>query len=245
MGAEVASLMLAKYISLAFGALVVASFAWAGCSSDDVTVGPAADAGGDRGTQGDPPNGPDANASRVLGPGEVQLTYGSCPAKTPCGGDPIGVWTYSEGGCIAELTSELCRDLRVIDSFIKAKGTVTIGPTSFKREIVALTQAKVELPKACAQGLSCSFVGTGLKLPPPNGAGFDVADCVDGPTPETCICDVERRVTETTDSDYTISESTIRTGTGETYDYCVEGSKMTYRDKFQGFVDGNIVMTKN
>jgi hypothetical protein len=238
--------MLAKYIGLAFGTFVVASFAWAGCSSDDVSIGPAADAGGDRSVTGDPPDPgtPDANNGRTLGPGEVQLTYGSCPAKTPCGGDPIGVWTYSEGGCISELTSELCRDLKVIESFIKAKGTVTIGPTSFKREVFALTQAKVELPKACARGLSCSFVGTGLKLPPPNGAGFDVADCVDGATPETCLCNVEKRVTETTDSDYTISSNTIVTGDGQRYDYCIEGTKMTYRDKFQGFVDGNIVMTK-
>jgi hypothetical protein len=235
--------MLVKYIGFACCTVALASFAWAGCSSDDVTITPA-DAGTDRATEVDPPDtGAAPDPSRILGPGEVRFTFDACPATTPCGGDPKGVWSLSEGGCLAELSTEICPALRVVDSFVKAKGTVTITATTIKREIATLVQATVELPKSCARGLSCSFVATGLKLPPPNGAGFDVAECVDGTAADTCVCKGEKRLTETTESDYTVSGNTIVTS-DQRYDFCVEGTKMTYRDKFQGEVDANIVMTK-
>jgi len=235
--------MLARTIGLTLATIATAGLAWVGCSSDDAATPSVSDAGSD--APGPVTPTPEASTSgRTLQPGEVTLSYGSCPALTPCGGDPVGVWTYAESGCVAELTTALCANLKVVDVFVKAKGTVTVTPTSFKREVVALTQGTAEVPKSCAGGLACSFVGLGLQAPPPQGAGFDSATCVDGPSPETCICTIERRVTETTDNNYTLNGNTITTSTGTSYPFCVEGDKMTYRDRFQNLVDGNIVMKK-
>jgi hypothetical protein len=242
--------MLAKYIGTTVIAMASFSLAWTGCSSDDATIPPrSSDAGGGIDASESPPPvdpaaGQDASTTPSLSAGEVTFSYGTCPAATPCGGDPQGTWNYSAGGCIAELTTAQCSGFVVKKSFVKSKGTITIGATTLKRDVTASITATVELPTSCGRGFPCSLLGIGLKLAPPDGPGFDTANCKDSATPNVCECEVAKTATEKSETTYTVEGNTISTADNFTYDYCVQGNKMTYRDKFQSLVDANIVMTK-
>src|SRR5205085_2533862 len=61
--------------------------------------------------------------------------------------------------------------------------------------------------------------------------GFDKMTCADAPdagTDGACNCDIEKTVTDNVTDTYEKSGSTITSGGGDTFDYCVAGSKLTY-----------------
>lgn len=255
-----------KYLS-AVGAVTLCSVVfWAGCSSDGASPIPGpSDGGGDptTGTDGganntDPGNGGNGgdpqqtpgpsggtDGGSQTGPQEVPFTYGACPAPTPCGGDPKGTWKYVEGGCVAEVTSAQCPDLTITNNSIKARGTLTIGATTLERNVEATTTATVQIPPSCTQGQSCGLAQAYLTAKPPLGLGmFDKATCKNGAAEGSCECEVSKKLTDKSSTTYTVDGNTISTADGKSYDFCVANNKMTYRDKYAGFLDATFVMSK-
>ena len=128
---------------------------------------------------------------------------------------------------------------------VVAKGTLVFEGANLKRTVTATTTAKVTLPASCTMSQPCSLVQLGLGLPPPTGPGFESATCTNSASGAgACDCDVVKRIADTSTTTYTLAGNTITTADSKTYDYCVTGSKMTYRDKFFDLVDANIVMSK-
>ena len=249
--------MLGKYLGAACVLTMTSAVAWMGCSSDDPATPPPTNDGGGTTTPpaGDDDGGPGGGKTKTDAGGglstpgkvpapEVSFTYGTCAPLKACGGDAVGTWKYAAGGCVAELATAACPDLVVKSSTVKARGVVTIGVTSLERNIEVAISASVVVPASCTMGASCALVPFGLKAPPPQGPGFQDATCKDGTTAGTCECDVTKLAEEKTTDTYTTSGSRITTGAGLTYDYCVANGKMTYRERFQNIVDGNVVMTK-
>src|SRR5262245_26380797 len=97
--------MLTKCFSLAGLIGVTALVVWAGCGGDEANVSSGGnDAGPDsNGIIDHQPNPQDAGDNDTgTGPSfkGVEITYGTCPAFTKCGGDVVGTWNLT-GGCLS------------------------------------------------------------------------------------------------------------------------------------------------
>lgn len=243
--------MLTRSLSAVGCAALSSIVLWAGCTGGSSAE--SADAGSDAAVGSDGGGGTDVepstsdagsdSGSSIDAP-EVEFTYGACPAPTPCGGDPKGTWRFAAGGCVAELTTDMCPDVVVSKSSIKARGIIAVGEGTLERRMEATTSGTVEIPASCMNGQPCNLAPLILTAQPPTGPGFDTATCKDLGTDGACECEVTKNVTDTSSTTYTVAGNTITTDDGKTYDYCVEGSTMKYRDRFQDVLDANFVLTK-
>jgi len=235
-------LMLNRSVALAVMVTLAGAVCWAGCSGDAGSA-PGAVVDPDAGT----PNGNDAGAEdsggdpvdsgtpEDSGPAAtVDITYGTCPTFTKCGGDIVGSWKVT-GGCVssdvfAEAKAQ-CDGLQESDVVIKASGTVVATATKVQRTTTLTLSGKVAVPKSCAQGVSnCAFIGAALQSGAiPGAPKFDTATCTDGGA--LCNCTVATTVDEKKDDAYTAADGVVTTtDPTRTYDYCVDGNKMTYKE---------------
>lgn len=255
-------------------AVSVAAFVawWTGCSSDGSTeangndggpVGPGAEAGGpgehEGGTTTKEAGTPDAakdapvDSASPLGP-FVDIPYGaaSCPAFTPCGGDPKGSWKVT-GGCVTEAVlaeaKAKCAGLVESDVKFRARGTVVTDAVKVTRDTEVEYTAKLAIPPECkptqAPLNTCAAVGSGLVF----YAGLDTATCTDDAATGGCNCDVADSFSDASSDTYTTSTSTLTTGSGNTertFDYCVNGAgtELAYQETTAQAIPALFVLTK-
>ena len=235
--------MLNRSFALAVMVTLAGAVCWAGCSGDAGSPPGAAidpDAGGSNGSDaGSEDSGGDivvdSSTPEDSGPpATVDITYGTCPAFTKCGGDIVGSWKVT-GGCVssdafAEAKAQ-CDGLQESDVVIKASGTVVATATKIQRTTTLTLSAKVAVPKACAQGISnCALIGAGLQSGAvPGVPKFDTATCTDAGT--SCNCTVATTFEEKSDDSYTTADDVVTTtNPTRTFDYCVAGNKTTYKE---------------
>jgi hypothetical protein len=157
------------------------------------------------------------------------MTFGTCPTFTPCGGDEVGSWKVS-GGCLSDAiltdAKTACPGFTTSNEVIKAKGTVDLDGTNVVQHTSVKLTADAFIPFAgdCAATTNCQLLAAGAKLQ----LGFDQATCTDHAGGGGCDCTVEKTNTTNANDSYTKSSNTITTGGGDSYDYCVAGSKLTY-----------------
>jgi len=162
---------------------------------------------------------------------EVTLTFGTCPAFTPCGGDEKGSWKVT-GGCLSDDVLKdaktQCPGFTTSNEVIKAKGLFDLDGTNVVQEVQVKISAKAHIPASCASqaGGDCSLVALGAQAQ----LGFDKVTCVTADGGDGCDCDLLKTQQQVTSDTYTKDGNTITTGSGNTYDYCVAGSKLTYQD---------------
>jgi hypothetical protein len=209
---------------------------WIGCGGSEETApgGGGTDSGTDATTATDGSKAEtsapvDAPFDGFIDAPEVTLTFGTCDTFTPCGGDEKGSWKVS-GGCLSDsflaAAADACAGFTTSNETIKAKGIVTAdGTTIIRRTEVKLT-AKAFIPLSCAPGgfNNCNAIAAGAQFQ----YGFDKATCVANDAGDGCNCDIEETASENATDTYTKSGNTITTSDGETFDYCVAGSKLTY-----------------
>lgn len=162
---------------------------------------------------------------------EVTLTFGTCPTFTPCGGDEKGSWKVT-GGCLSDAVladaKNQCPGFTTSDEVIKAKGIFELDGTNVTRQVQVKISAKAHIPGACTMGNDCSLVALGAQAQ----LGFDKVTCTAqaADAGNGCDCDISKTQQQVTSDTYTKDGNTITTGSGDTYDYCVAGSKLTYQD---------------
>lgn len=228
-------------------------FVWAGCSSDDGSPTPSSDAGpeDDAATKPDATQGEEAGAKEDAGPPPtVDISYGQCPAFTPCGGDVTGRWTVS-GGCLsddtfADFKEQYCPDLEEKDVVIKASGFVEAIATNLHQAMDIDLTANLVLPQTCLDALgvgSCALVEVGLTTPLQAGMPtFDTAKCT--AAAGGCDCAVAKKLSDETEGEYTISGNTLETDSGRKFDYCVSGSKTIFQETTDGWFPIIVDLTK-
>lgn len=232
--------MISKWFGLGLG-LGLFTVAWLGCggsetSSSSSSSGGTQDSGPETSTTTD--SGPtdsgggsklDVKFDGNIDAPEVAITFGTCPQFTPCGGDEKGSWKVT-GGCLSDEVladaKNACAGFTTSNETIKAKGIVTADGANVIRQTQVKFSAKAHIPASCAAqaGGNCQLVALGAQAQ----LGFDKATCVDADGGDGCDCDVEDTITEATADTYTKSGNTITTGSGDTFDYCVAGTKLSY-----------------
>jgi hypothetical protein len=191
-----------------------------GTTGTDSGLPPGTDSGQPPGVDAGGPPGTDAGTTPAP---EVPITVAdSCPSAAPCGGDPTGSWHYTSG-CVAGVFDALddqCPSATVSDVVATVRGIVTVSATHLERDTTAHVAATAHIPAACSFG-ECAAIQAAL------AAGFDSAAC----TPASGGCDCDLEVTDRTmDADtYTIAGTTLVTGDGDRYEYCVDGGTLRYR----------------
>jgi hypothetical protein len=249
--------MKSKLVAVCVTLLASATW-WVGCSS--TVVNSTADAGGSTPVEagGQQETGPVAEAgtdapadtgvdsASPLGP-FVAITYGSCAAFTPCGGDPIGSFTVT-GGCVGNgafaAAKTQCPGIVESDVVIQARGTVVTDATTIVRDTEVKLAAKLFIPASCvtAAGGSCGTIEAGITFV----GKLDTATCAtDGAG--GCNCNVGDTTAEKTTDTYTKTASSITTGTGateRTFDYCITGNELQYLETTANSVPATYVLTK-
>lgn len=141
-----------------------------------------------------------------------------CPAFAACGGSLSGTaWDYT-AGCIDDAFKDfqsLCPSLQVTNQTGTVKGTVTFTGAQVTRTGQATYSATIVLPVTCTQGVPCSTFST--KGATCTGTG-------------SCSCQVTRTDSTSDTDSYTVQGSKIVTGSGNEYNYCVQGSKLQYTE---------------
>ena len=206
-------------------------------SSSSSSGGPADGGGGsetstpaDTGTPDTGGGGPkDAPFDGFIDAPVVDLTFGTCTAFTPCGGDEKGTWKVS-GGCLSDSflapAADACAGFTTSNEVIKAKGIVTADGANIVRRTEVKLTANAFIPFSCAPNnlTDCNAIALGAQFQ----YGFDKATCTTNTGNTGCDCAIEETVTENATDTYTKSGTTITTGSGDTFDYCVDGMKLTY-----------------
>ena len=253
--------MKSKLIGVSLTALAFSAW-WMGCSGSTannaataVDSGPAETGGGNPEAGIPETGGQDAPAdtgvdSALTGP-FVDISYGvaSCPAFTPCGGDPKGTWNVT-GGCISEAAFDAakmqCPGLMESNVKFKARGNVTATATTIARHTEVKFSATLAIPKACKDGVpgaTCAVVGQALVA----FGGLATATCTDDAVSGGCNCDVSDSTTDQTMAEaYTTSGNTLSTAgpPARTFDYCVAGNEIKYKETTAKAVPAIFILKK-
>ena len=225
--------------------LVVVSF---GCGPLPDTSGTGGgSAGGAAGSGGGGPGGGGGGTAGGAGGGSttepptVALTFGSCPALTPCGGDPTGTWFYTEG-CVNDpfgQATAVCAAITAKNLSGTVKGRVTFSSgTQVERHVTLSASGVLDVPASCLMGvLSCAQVQTALRGQLP-GATCAVAG-------GGCECSVSRSQVIDDSTGYAVTGTRLTVVTG-TYPFCVgPASRLQYfKSGGPSLEDGVLTLTR-
>jgi hypothetical protein len=223
--------------NLCFAVMSLSALALA-CSSSPDEGG--TDGGTDAGT-----NGGDGGGLVITNPGggtTVNLSFGTCQAFSACGGDEHGTWDYT-AVCVSEDYAadlkQACSSATIKSITGTKKGTVLIAGSGIARDVVTTVNLVVTIPESCATPLGgCSGVQSALQQALPGTTCAAVGGA------GACDCSATRTETIKDSTTYTKSGSRITVANGDIYDFCVTGSKMTYKEGGSEPTDGVFEMTK-
>ena len=237
-----------SHVAMAGVSMVACAAVWIGCGGSSATSTPTPDGGTslnpeagatgeggtvtDGGTTTDASTKPDAS---ITGP-YLDIQFGMCPPLAACGGDPKGLWTVT-GGCVEDTIFDAakmqCPGLTAHNVKFQARGTVLADATTIARKTDVKFTATFAIPKACKDGnplgATCMAAEQGIKL----GGGLDTATCVDDAATMGCTCNVGNTTIDSTSDAYTTSGNVLTTGAGttaRTFDYCVAGNEIKYKE---------------
>jgi hypothetical protein len=230
-----------KKLCMAAVVLSVIALACTGSGDDGPGDGrPDGGAVGDGGTDG----GTDGGLV-ITNPGggtTVNLSFGTCPAFTACGGDEHGTWDYT-AACVskdyAAQIKQSCSGATIKSLTGTKKGTVLIAGSGIARDVVTTVNMVVTIPGSCATPLGgCPGVQATLQQ------AFPGTTCAASGSAGACDCGATITETIRDATTYTKAGSRITVANGDVYDFCVTGSKMTYMEGGNNPTDGVFEMTK-
>ena len=230
--------------------VLVCSGLWMGCSSGS-TVGAGTTDGGPTGTEGGTTDsgtgtGTDAGADsaatavEITGP-LLDIQYKGCTPLAACGGDVKGLWRITSG-CVDDASfaaaKQQCPGLTESNVKFQARGVVFADAAKVTRKTEVKFTATLAVPAACKTAIgTCADVGTAIKF-----TGLDTATCTDA-AGGGCSCDVGSQTTESTSDTYTTAGNTLTSG-ARTFDYCVAGSEIKYKETTAKAVPAVFTLTK-
>lgn len=191
---------------------------------NDSGSGPTEDAGPKPGD-----GGADAGRDAAIDAPEVNVTFGTCAAFTPCGGDEKGTWKLT-GGCVSnsflDEAKKECPGFTTTGDKITARGLMTADGTKMSVDTEAKYTTKASVPYTCSPIKACAAIQVAATAQ----FGFDKATCVENAGKTGCDCDLEKtqRISQSNVA-YTKSGNTLKTNTAD-YDYCVAGTKFSFTD---------------
>jgi hypothetical protein len=158
-------------------------------------------------------------------PPVVAFQYNRCEPFVPCGGSVTGNWVYS-AGCIGvgdlglSLQDDSCEAVSA-DIEAEVGGTLRFSGSTVQHDGSGSGSGVLRIPTFCTLAIGgCP----GLR---------DLIENDDDACDQTgsdCLCDFVMQETEWTRDTYQISGTTLTLGSGRTFDYCVEGNELTYRE---------------
>lgn len=161
------------------------------------------------------------------------LSNGSCPAFTPCGGDLEGSWLYA-AACpttnLAELESA-CPTASVEYEAGEA-AALSFGNGQVARSGSPVGDGVVTFPAECGLG-GCVLVAAVV------GARAECSES-DG----DCACRTPFSV-DWGQQAYTLSGTQLRLADGRTFDYCVDADRLTYRESGSATEPGIFTLQRN
>lgn len=217
------------------------SSAGAGSSSEASGMGPGAGGmangggSGAGGASGMAPAGVNGGPGPVdlSGAGAPALSNGSCPAFTPCGGELDGSWLYSEV-CpttnLGELQS-VCPSATV-EYEPGGAAALSFGNGQLARSGAPVGAGVVTFPAECGLG-ACTIVAAVVG---------DRAECSE--VAGDCACRTPFSV-DWGQQAYTSSGTQLSLADGRTFDYCVDGDRLTYRESGSATEPGVFTLQRN
>jgi len=147
----------------------------------------------------------------------------TCPAISPCGGDPLGKWTYSAACFSLSAFDAGCPGV-TYDFHGTASGTLEFAAASVRQNVSWAVGGTILVPKSCAK--FCDFATIALKA-----MGLRTTGCSEG-AGANCSCPVSFDGGSLASSDAGVSGTTFRltdsTGATTTYEYCIQNSSLTF-----------------
>lgn len=233
---------------------VALAASWIGCGGTSATSTDAPEGGTPTGEGGTSEaglgseTGTDAAVegvdASITGP-FLPVQYKNCPTFTACGGDVKGLW-HLTGGCVSEGAFDAakmqCPGLVESDVVFEARGTIYADAKNVTRNTEVKFSAKLAVPEACKLnnpvGMTCADADAAIKF-----AGFDTATCVDAANNKDCVCTVSSTNKDATNDTYTTSGNTLTSG-AQTFDYCVAGNKIEYKETTAKAIPAVFALTK-
>lgn len=161
-------------------------------------------------------------------PSEVAFQNDDCEPFEPCGGTLTGDWVFSDA-CIEDadlgldVSDDGCGDFVArVDATVS--GGLRFGPGIVQREGTGSGTGNLRIADVCTLTIaSCP----GLR------ALIDDDDaCEQNGT--DCLCEFATAELEWEQDTYQASGNSFTLGSGRTFDYCVEGNTLTYRETTEG-----------
>jgi hypothetical protein len=209
----------------------------AGSGSGGMTSGGAAG-----NTSGLPPDPTGSGASGASGAGPVDVPGGgsaptlsvNCSAFTACGGDLAGTWAYTDacpGGNFDSLLS-LCATATVQHERGGA-ATLSFNGGQVARNGAPVGDGVITFPSTCDLPLSCADLAAVI-----GSAG----SC--GEVSTSCACRTPFSIAWPAQA-YAIAGSQLTLADGRTFDYCVDGERLTYRETGDAGEPGVFTLQRN
>jgi hypothetical protein len=155
----------------------------------------------------------------------VDFQFSRCEQFTPCGGNLSGSWVYISG-CIeiGDLGLSLQDDgCEAVNGDIDAKvgGILRFDGNTVQRIGDGSGTGVLRLPTLCTLAIGgCP----GLR------ALIDDDDDACSQTGSECVCEFATQETRWGEETFQASDGTLTLSSGRTFDYCVEGGQLKYRE---------------
>ncbi|MET0413334.1 MAG: hypothetical protein ABW217_18650 [Polyangiaceae bacterium] len=207
-----------------------------GGSSTAAGSGGGSDVPGNNGGAGGEPEPPDGeDPADGLTPAlpsdapDVAFQDGNCSEFVPCGGALAGTWVFSDA-CIddgdlgLDLSDDGCEDVAAsVDATVS--GALNFSGNSVQHLGAGTGSGQLRIPNLCTLAIaSCP----GLRALIDNDVDACDQSGVD------CLCDFETAEAQWDRETFQAQGSTITFGGGRTFDYCVDGDTLTYRETSEG-----------
>jgi hypothetical protein len=234
--------------------VLVGSAWWMGCGGTSSGTDTAADAGGTgsegggseagSGSETGTDAGTDSSVDIAITGPFIDLQYMTCTPLAACGGDVTGTWRLS-GGCVDqgafEAAKAQCAGLTESNVKFQARGVVFADAAKITRKTEVKFTATLDVPAVCVAanplGAGCANMAAAIKF-----TGIATATCADA-AGGACTCDVGDQTTENTTDAYTTAGNTLTSG-ARTFDYCVAGSEIKYKETTAKAVPAVFTLTK-
>lgn len=171
--------------------------------------------------------------------GGGNVGFGSCSAFTPCGGDVTGVWTYTtacaDSTAFQGAVQQACATATTTEHGV-VSGTLTFSGGRVQRSGTYVVTADIHVPSNCVV-VSCAVV-QGLLATSLSGV-----TCSDGAA-GSCDCIASRTGGSIASQAYTASGTTITLADGRTFDYCVTGTTLVYRETTANAEPGTYTLSR-
>ncbi len=177
-------------------------------------------------------------------PAPVTISFApTCTTPTPCGGNVVGLWHYQdvciEDGIFGNVQRACggAAQTEILNRSGTARGAVYFDSTTMARAVIGSVDFGLTTTNpTCVNGFmglgGCTQLPSAFQLAGVTGVpGTCALELPDGgPSPSTCTCRLTFAFNDQATDGYSTAANTISTDGGRTFDYCVQGSSMSYKE---------------